>query len=224
MQPQTKTADAKGRYVDLMQEIKERILSTQAVISGDTGLHGPLAREFCYLQLRMICECIALSCLVAHEEIEAVRAPRMQKEYNPGKIIPEMEKLHPDFYPQPVRFEINEKLQNVSLNPMHEPYLTRKDLLVLYGLCGSKLHRGQVRKYSYNPTNEEMAADIAQVQLWGNKILRLVEQHKLNLPSGHYLLCLMRGNDGPVEVFLAGPDEPEQLDPVGRNNVMYSAA
>ena len=122
MQPEAKT-DASGRYVDLMREIKERVLSVRAVIGGETALHGPLAREFCYLQLRMICECIALSCLVAHEEIEAVRAPKMQKEYDPGKLIPEMAKLHPDFYPQPVRFEISEERQQVNLNPMQEPYL-----------------------------------------------------------------------------------------------------
>jgi hypothetical protein len=152
MQPKANT-DSSGRYVDLIQEIKERVLSIRAVISGEAGLHDPLAREFCYLQLRMICECIALSCLVAHEEIEAVRAPKMQKEYAPGKLIPEMAKLHPDFYPQPVRFEISVEGQQVNLNSMQEPYLTRADLLKLHGLCGNNF---TAAKFANTPTAPPM--------------------------------------------------------------------
>jgi hypothetical protein len=37
-----------------MQEIKERLYTIEDVLSGRTALHGPLAPEFCFLQLRII--------------------------------------------------------------------------------------------------------------------------------------------------------------------------
>ena len=44
------------RYTDLMQETKERLYTIEEVLSGRTALQGPLAHEFCFLQLRIICE------------------------------------------------------------------------------------------------------------------------------------------------------------------------
>jgi hypothetical protein len=95
-----------GRYRDLMLEIKERTLSIGHVASGRTGLHGPLTREFCFLQLRMICECIALSCLVAHGDLAEIQASRFQKETAADLLMKKLEGLHSDFFPYPVRFNI----------------------------------------------------------------------------------------------------------------------
>src|SRR5581483_11189400 len=39
----------------LMQDIKQRLYWIDDVLGGRTGLHAPLAHEFCYLQPPMIC-------------------------------------------------------------------------------------------------------------------------------------------------------------------------
>jgi len=202
---ESKHAEAMERYRLLMLEIKERTLSIGHVLDGRTNLHGPLAKEFCFLQLRLICECIALSCLVAHGEIEHIKQPKFQKQYAADALIKELEKLHPDFYPHPVRFDIQPDGIH-HLSEMNDDFLTKTDLIRLVGTCGDKLHRGQIRKYTFSPTEEELKKDFQSIDEWGKKILRLVEQHKVNLFTGNeYILCLFRGDNGPVEVYWAGP-------------------
>jgi hypothetical protein len=53
----------------------------------------PLLREYGFLQLRMLCELIALGCLVAHGDIEETKAPVLQNEYKAGVIVKRLERL-----------------------------------------------------------------------------------------------------------------------------------
>jgi hypothetical protein len=57
-------------YVSLMEEAKVRFYVIDMAISGRTGLPERGVREFCYLQLRMLCEVIALACLTANGNIK----------------------------------------------------------------------------------------------------------------------------------------------------------
>jgi hypothetical protein len=54
--------DAANVYTSIMEEAKFRALSINT-LSG-YALPVPLQREYCFLQLRMLCELIALGCLV----------------------------------------------------------------------------------------------------------------------------------------------------------------
>jgi hypothetical protein len=53
-------------YAQLMEEAKSRLTAIDGAVKGESGLPVLFVREFCYLQLRMPCEAIALGCLVAH--------------------------------------------------------------------------------------------------------------------------------------------------------------
>lgn len=48
-------------YCGLMEEAKLRIAAIEGNLSGKTGLPGQIVRESCYLQLRLLCELIALA-------------------------------------------------------------------------------------------------------------------------------------------------------------------
>jgi hypothetical protein len=61
-------------YANLMDEVKARIDCINVAVQGRTGFPTPIAREFCYLQLRFLCELIALSCLVAHGDIKSLQS------------------------------------------------------------------------------------------------------------------------------------------------------
>jgi hypothetical protein len=52
-------------YANLMEEIKIRTGAIDIGTSGQLPLMAPLVTEFCFLQLRMICELIALGCKIA---------------------------------------------------------------------------------------------------------------------------------------------------------------
>jgi len=127
------------RYTDLMQEIKERLYAIEDVLSGRTALHGPLAHEFCFLQLRIICECTSYACVIAHAYIEDLQAPKFQKEWSADTLMKALDGLHRDFYPKPRTMAITEG--RVHLDEINAPYLTKADLKKLNGICGDKLHR-----------------------------------------------------------------------------------
>jgi hypothetical protein len=133
-------------YTALMEEVKIRIATTNTLVSGKTGLLGPLAQESCYLQFRFMCELIALGCLVAHGDIDATRANKFRKEYSADKILHHLEDLHPDYFPFPST--ITAKPSGVSEIFLHKEgnFLKKNELIDLYGKCGDHLHLGNLKK------------------------------------------------------------------------------
>ncbi len=194
------------RYTDLMQEIKERLYVIEDVLSGKTSLHGPLAHEFCFLQLRIICECISYACVIAHSYIEDIQTSKFQTGWSADKLMKALDELHQDFYPQPWTMTVT--TSEVKLDEIRVPYLTKDDLKKLNGICGDKLHRGSPEKYAYQPTPKRLEDDRQTVIDFGNKIFRLMESHMMkNRDKPRYILCRFRERGIPVEVFLAAADD-----------------
>jgi hypothetical protein len=54
----------------------------------------------------MLCELIALGCLIAHEDIAATHTVTLQKAWSADKIIRRLENLHSNFYPHPIRLSV----------------------------------------------------------------------------------------------------------------------
>lgn len=134
-------------YRALMEEVKIRIASINFAVSGQMRCPGPVIEEFCYLQLRLMCELIALGCLVAHGDIQATQTGRLRKEWQADKILLALEGLHPDYYPIPTK-EVQEggKIFLVLLTANEAGFLRKNDLLDLYGKCGNHLHKGNLKK------------------------------------------------------------------------------
>ncbi len=190
------------RYTDLMQEIKERLYVIDDVLSGKTALVGPLAHEFCFLQLRLICECISYACFIAHAYIKELQAPRFQTEWSADKLMKTLDRLHQDFYPQPKTMIVTEG--KVQLSEIPSTYLTKDDLKKLNGICGDKLHRGTPEKYAYQPTPEHLEQDRKIIIDFSNKIFRLMESYLMaHKNEARYILCRFRERNAPVEVFFA---------------------
>src|ERR1700692_4768881 len=99
--PTQNDLDAARVYASVMEEAKFRALSIHTLTCSQIPLSVSLLREFCFLELRMLCELIALGCLVAHGDIEETKSPALLKSYNVGNIVKGLEKLHPNFYPSP---------------------------------------------------------------------------------------------------------------------------
>ena len=84
-------------YVLLMEELERRRNIIADVLASKINLPQGIAIELCYLQLRMICELIALGCLAAHGDIPATRSGKMRKAYAPNTILAELEQIPLDF-------------------------------------------------------------------------------------------------------------------------------
>src|SRR5262249_21269790 len=117
-----------------------------------------LVREFGFLQLRMVCELIALGCLIIHGDIEETKSRRF-KTHKADDILNGLERFTPEFYPKPFRLEPDPAPGTTSLRfrPSSE-YLTKPQLLNLYHRqCGTALHRGQLGKLIAEPPPDDMA-------------------------------------------------------------------
>src|SRR3954462_11096767 len=86
-------------YSGLMDEMRMRVETVEFAITGLLKFHPVIIRELSYLQLRMICEMIALGCLLAHGDIPATKP--LRKAWSADDIFKTLERLHSDFYPHP---------------------------------------------------------------------------------------------------------------------------
>jgi hypothetical protein len=126
----TQQLDASNLYADLLEEAKGRIDSIDAAISGRLGLPAQLIRKYSYLKIRMLCELIALGCLIAHGEIEATHTVQLQTAWSADKIIRRLEKLHSNFYPHPIRLSV--AAGHAHFDRRESGFLTKCELLNLY--------------------------------------------------------------------------------------------
>src|ERR1700742_2334885 len=94
------TDQAMETYRKLMAEIKFRTEAIDGILRADIRpIRSKIAEEFCYLQLRMTCEVIAIACLVIHGNLKP--KPKLFETFKASWIMSELEKLHPRFYPNP---------------------------------------------------------------------------------------------------------------------------
>jgi hypothetical protein len=188
-------------YSDLMGEVRLRIDAINRGLAGALGLKGPLVREFCFLQFRMICELIALACLTAHGDIATVKNPKIQKEWSAEKIIEALSGLHPDFYPEPVRETPGIPPVRTDFVPLDKDFLTKAELVSLAGKCGNILHRGSIKKLLSDKTPTQ--TNFPEIQSIAQKIANLVSVHRVSLITpGRLYVCIFLA-DGRVQTFLA---------------------
>ena len=164
-------------YASLMEEIKRRVEVIRQVLDGTSPMAPMAAFEFCYLQLRKICEVFALACLTAHGDIPGVRAKLLQKTYSADQIIKQLSTLHPQFYPVPGKQQLDPVTQKViGLDDIKSGYLTKDELLSLYGECGNYLHRGSIRQLL---TKWEPTLDFKKISTWLDKLITLLSHHQI---------------------------------------------
>lgn len=185
--------DAAGLYASLLDEAMVRITSIDFAVRGLSQLHPAMVQDFCFLELRMLCELIALGCLVAHGEINATQASILQKEFAADKIIRRLETLHPNFYPHAIR--IYPIVGEVKFDRVQEGFLTKRELIKLYAECGSKLHRGSLKKL-VNVMDNVPPVDYRKIVAWTNKIIVLLNQHHIaSYNNLTHFICVMKSEE-----------------------------
>jgi len=190
--------DFRNLYCDLMEEVKRRVDVVSHVTGGGARLPALAAYELCYLQLRFVCELIALGCLAAHGDIHHKVGKRLLRDYNADHIIKGLSDLHPDFYPRPTRqIKDDETGRPVSWKPIEDGYLTKDELLKLYGACGDVLHRGGFDRL-LRP--REIDVGLAPVEACKERIVTLLNHHQIQLidPDQLFVVLMQAESDGKV--------------------------
>jgi hypothetical protein len=186
-------------YCDLMEEIKRRGEVVQNVTRGQIPVPKIVGLEVCYLQLRMICELIALCCLTVHGDVPAAKAKRLTRAYNADQILKNLERLHPAFYPSPGRQIHDSKGKVLEIVAVTEPHLNKSELQRLYGECGDFLHRGNIEQI----IKGRKLPNFERIDEWFEKITMLLNHHQIQLVNEtRQLWVIMNASiDGRVHAF-----------------------
>lgn len=182
-------------YANLMEEVKLRIDCIDRAVKGQMGFPGPIVREFCYIQLRLLCELISLSCLVAHGDIPATYSKQLGKQYSADAIMRELEKLRTHFYPIPVkqtttRLDGTHKQHNLAA--INQSPLSKESLLELYADTHKHLHRGNVRKLLNSATPIEEQTNFPEIIKWAQRINDLLNHHFIAISEHKLIVCMLR--------------------------------
>lgn len=161
-------------YCALMTEIKFRIDGMNAI--ANAGLPVRISYEACYLQLRFICESIAIGCLVVNGDILTSKSSKLAKTWEADRLINRLSEIHPDFYPEPVQPDGGNRHK---LAKVDAPVLSKDELISLYRKCGGKLHRGALK--DLNRSFEAPNLSFVQIQACRNKIVNLLQHHWISV-------------------------------------------
>ncbi|WP_024573984.1 MULTISPECIES: hypothetical protein [unclassified Afipia] len=199
MKSQALTDATAELYCDFMEEIKRRTSVIDDILNSKFALPMIVAVEFCYLELRFICELIALASLTAHGDIPGAKAKRLTRAYQADNILRMLEGLHPKFYPTPGRQVRNDKGQVAEIEKVTAPYLTKPELQKLYVECGSFLHRGSLE----NVVKGKKLPTFDHLRVWINKVRTLLNHHQIQLADPEWQLwVIMQSNvDGKVHSY-----------------------
>lgn len=182
-------------YAGFMHELKVRLGCIDAALKriAEAGESETafLDAEFCYLQLRMMCEVIALSALVAHNELPEANTKALLKNWNADSIFDRLSAVNVHCYPVPLK-TVTLPSGEKQLQRREAPYLTRADLKSMYHACGENLHRG-VLEHVIN--GRRRAYDIQPIRDWFASILHLLEQHAVLLPEQNAALLVQMADE-----------------------------
>jgi hypothetical protein len=193
----SKQVQAIDLYRILMFEARQRIDAINFILAGGTKLAEAIVSELCYLQLRMLCENIALGCLVAHGDIVESQIKNFEKEWSAERIIEKLEKLNPHFFPQQMVIGTENGSPSITANTNPNcNALTKDELPKLYALCGGFLHRGTLKKISRSNPLHHGRLNVPDIVRWGQKIEDLTGSHIIlvrpTIGVHAMVLCVLR--------------------------------
>lgn len=198
-------------YANCMEEIKRRTDAVHAILRGPYSTLYPITNiEFVCLQIRKILELIALASLASHKEEFSRQHQKFAELWRAKKILEDLEKLNPGFYPVPTEQVLDQETGKVlEVRPVSKPYLTKADFVEVYQQCSAILHA----ENPYGPPKQLPQIEFG-IPNWMERIKNLLNHHHVQLYSTkHQLWVLMKAeSDGRVRVHLFERiDDPVKL-------------
>lgn len=180
-----------GLYQDCLYEIKKRIEVIADHLNRVTvEKYAIIEVETVCLQFRKILEYIALLSLVANKELYAEQNEKFAKHYHAERIMRELERINPDFYPIPIK-RISHEGREDELVDIANGYLTKEKFVKIYEKCGSMMH-------AQNPFSSKKPLKEIQEHFpeWLTEICLLLNHHKISLVGGEVMVvALMERKD-----------------------------
>ena len=184
------------QYCDLMEQTKEDLSSARELMeSTAVGIESRV--QAVALKTRMILENIAYAALVSNKDSAGKNEEELKKLWNPRKIFRDIEKIHPNFFPQPVEVDAKKQNPDRPFRPKTKNVLTRERLLGIYRELNPLAH-------SRNPMDEpvDYGYYIKAIPEWLELIANTLEVHQVMLfhhPDRFYVVKLRGDKDGTVQ-------------------------
>ena len=192
--------DAAIAYCNCMEDVKARLVLIKQITEGHSPLGSEgLDGEVVCLLLRRVLEQIAFSSLVAHRETYETVYKDLGTVWRAKALIERMEKLHPDFYPSPVRPGVSQYLGvHHHFDPLNDGYLTKEDFVFLYNTASDGIH-------TWNPFKaaERILKFERPISEWVNRIMALLDYHLVHLVGTQdlWLIQMNSPEDNKVHAF-----------------------
>jgi hypothetical protein len=200
-------------YITLMEEMKVRhealVKSLLRIAEEEAEDEQFLLAEFAYLQVRRICELLALAVLAAHNTLPEARASDSLRLWNAEAVFKRLGRINPLGFPRPF---VAERQENGGLhfNPIDRPLLDREGLCRIYNQCGDRLHVGKLGALL---KGDRKVYDIAELRYWCAAIAQLTSQHMVAMPGFHQMLIVTLQPDNVEGVHVAfGRMEPDIIE------------
>ena len=143
------------------------------------------------VQTRRILENVAFAALVSNKDAWDKSPEEMKAMWNPKEIFKDIEKVHPDFFPKPVRVRTPNKGKVRPLTIKTEGVLTREKLLQIYRELNPLAH-------SRNPLDEPIDLKYYEKKLpvWLEEIVNTLATHQVTLlhHPDHFYIVKMKGD------------------------------
>jgi hypothetical protein len=189
-----------------MTEVKKRTNAiTDILRKVKTTTFQATNIEFMCLQLRKILELISLGSLVANKKEFDEQQIKYQRFWHAERIISDIERLNPDFYPRPI-IEVPSKKPFIKndLVDMKDGFLTKEDFIKVYEKCGKIMHAD-------NPFGSKTEFDYYEKQIneWNRKVIKLLNCHMIRLKNDDffYLIHMQEKQDNLVHGYRFGKVE-----------------
>lgn len=188
-------------YQECLYEIKRRIdVIADHLNNVTTEKYLVIEVETVCLQFRKILEKIALMSLVANKKLYAEQHEKFAKHYHAEKIMNDLERINPNFYPIPIK-RVKRDGGIDELVDVESGYLTREEFVKVYEKSGGMMH-------AQNPfSSEKPIIEIREnFSNWLTKIYILLNHHKISLVGGDKILVAImeRTDNGKPQAVLLG--------------------
>ena len=193
--------DELTKYCGCMEEIKRRTTAINTILKKECTTAYPATNiEFLCLQIRKILELIALASIVANKKEYAKQYKKFANHWNAKRILTDIEKINPSFYPIPGRQIIDSKTGKViQIKNIDKGFLTKEEFPAVYDKCSEVIH-------SSNPYRTQ--ADLKEfdrlIPEWNKKIIKLLNHHQIQLIDSELQLWILMQSkdDGKAHAFI----------------------
>jgi hypothetical protein len=179
------------QYANVMTEIKRRSRVIDHFVSGKSAaIYMPTTAETIGLQFRKTFELIAFASLTANKKLYATAYANFSKHWEAAKLIGNLRRLNPDFYPVPIIVTPDPGPGIKSeFADRKEGFLTASQLITAHGRCGNLLHAA-------NPFGKGIDYEFYYQSFveWQTLVIGLLNFHKVQLPNEPYFWFIQMGD------------------------------